>query len=158
MGIKVVRWQLTPGSPLPREVAPPPVLPPGEIVVLVPYGSLFFASAPVFEAQLPQVEPQSMGSVVVLRLRGTQDLGSTFVQALTRYRDRLEVVGSHLVLAGLGDRVLAQLSATGALEALGTENVFPATADVGASLSLAIERARMLRAGEHGGDQRPGPS
>ena len=126
--------------------------------MLVPYGSLFFASAPVFESQLPQVEPQSAGSVVVLRLRGTQDLGSTFEQALTRYREQLEAVGSHLVLAGLGNRVLAQLTATGALDTLGTENVFPTTADVGASLPLAVARARMLRDGDHRGDERPGSS
>ncbi len=143
--INVLRWRFTPGNLLPKEVQPPGVLPPGEIVVLVPYGSLFFASAPVFEAQLPRVEPQSSGSVVVLRLRGKQDLGSTFVQALIRYRENLEAVGSHLVLAGVGDRVLEQLTATGALETLGRENVFAAKADLGASLTRALERAHALQ-------------
>jgi sulfate permease, SulP family len=37
------------------EVDPPAVLPPGEVVVLQPYGSLFFAAAPIFEATLPAV-------------------------------------------------------------------------------------------------------
>ena len=143
--ITVLRWQLKQGSPFPTEEEPPTTLPPGEIVVLVTYGSLFFASAPVFEGQLPRIEPQSTGTVVVLRLRGKQELGSTFELALLRYRERLEAVGSHLVLAGVGDRVLAQLSATGALDALGTENVFPATAEVGVSLTRALERARILQ-------------
>ena len=35
------------------EVDPPAVVPAGDVVVLQPYGSLFFAAAPVFEAQLP---------------------------------------------------------------------------------------------------------
>jgi sulfate permease, SulP family len=143
--INVMRWRLTAGSVLPKEEAPPTVLPPQEIVVLVVYGSLFFASAPVFEAQLPKVDAQSAGSVVVLRLRGKQDLGSTFVQALTRYKDQLDAVGGHLVLAGVGERVLAQLTATGALDTLGSDNVFAATADVGESLTRALERARALQ-------------
>jgi SulP family sulfate permease len=83
--------------------------------------------------------------VVVLRIRGKQDLGSTFVQALTRYHDHLTEVGSHLVLAGVSDRVLAQLDATGALDTFGRDNVFPASAEVGASLSVALDRAEVLR-------------
>ena len=35
------------------EVDPPAVIPAHEVIVLQPYGSLFFAAAPVFEAQLP---------------------------------------------------------------------------------------------------------
>ncbi len=35
------------------ETDPPTVLPAGDVVVLQPYGSLFFAAAPVFESKLP---------------------------------------------------------------------------------------------------------
>jgi SulP family sulfate permease len=143
--INVMRWRLTAGSVLPKEEEPPTVLPPSEIVILVVYGSLFFASAPVFEAQLPKVDAQSAGSVVVLRLRGKQDLGSTFVQALIRYKEQLEAVAGHLVLAGVGERVLAQLTATGALDTIGSDNVFAATSDVGESLTQALERAQALQ-------------
>ena len=113
--------------------------------MLVTYGSLFFASAPVFEEQLPRVEPQSSGSLVVLRLPRKQELGSTFEQALLRYREGLEAVGSHLVLAGVGDRVLAQITVSGALDTVGIDNVFPPATEVGASLTRAIEHARMLQ-------------
>jgi sulfate permease, SulP family len=67
------------------EVDPPAELPGGEVVVLQPYGSLFFAAAPVFEAALPAVGEASSGSVVILRLRGRTDLGTTFMDALHRY-------------------------------------------------------------------------
>ncbi len=53
-----------------REIDPPANLPRSEVVVLQPYGSLFFAAAPVFEAALPAVDEDSRDSVVILRLRG----------------------------------------------------------------------------------------
>ena len=88
--VTVKRWQIGPGVPLPTESDPPKVLPAGEVVVLTPYGSLFFASATVFESQLPVPGPESGGSVVVLRLRGNEELGSTFIKTIIRYHDLLE--------------------------------------------------------------------
>ena len=63
----------------------PIVVPAGEVVVLQPYGSLFFAAAAVFEATLPAVGEASTNSVVILRLRGRSDLGTTFMDVLHRY-------------------------------------------------------------------------
>jgi len=132
------------GTVLPRETAPPRELPPREIVVLTAYGSLFFASAAVFEQQLPSVTSDSRGAVVVLLLRGKEDLGSTFIQVFTRYADELHAVGGHLLFAGIGTRVLGQLSATGALDAIGRDNAFAATPTVGEALMQALDCARKL--------------
>lgn len=142
--IVITRWVFPAGAVLPRETDPPKKLPPRETVVLMAYGSLFFASAIVFEQQLPRVTPDSRGSVVVLRLRGTEDLGSTFIQVVTRCADELHAVGGHLLLSGVGTRILGQLSATGGLDAIGRDNVFPAAPSVGRSLTRALERAREL--------------
>jgi sulfate permease, SulP family len=143
--VTVTRWTFREDSPYPEEGPPPTEVPGGEVVVLTAYGSLFFASAQVVEAQLPQVVESSRGAVVVLRLRGKEDLGSTFIQAVVRYHDALEVAGCHLVLAGVGDRVMHQLDRTGALEILGASNVIPAEASVGKSVHTAISRAQELR-------------
>lgn len=143
--VTIRRWEFEDGSALPLEVAPPAVLPANEIVVLVAYGSLFFASAQVVESQLPQAAPTSRGAVVVLRLRGKEDLGSTFIQAMLRYHDTLQAAGCHLVLAGVGDTVMGQLRRTGALETIGLANVLPVEASVGASVHAAIARARELQ-------------
>jgi SulP family sulfate permease len=90
------------------------------------------------------VVASSRGAVVVLRLRGKEDLGSTFIRAMVRYHDDLEAAGCHLVLAGVGDRVMHQLERTGARETLGADNVFAAEASVGASVRAAITRANEL--------------
>ena len=143
--VTVNRWQFEEGSAYPTEVAPPTMLPAGEVVVLTAYGSLFFASAQVVESQLPKVAQTSRGAVVVLRLRGKEDLGSTFIQVMLRYRDALRAAGCHLVLAGVGEGVMRQLARTRSLESLGAENVFAAEPGIGRSLDAAITRAGELQ-------------
>ncbi len=142
--VTVVRWVLEPGG-MPHEVEPPRELAGGDVVILTPYGSLFFASAGVFESQLPDVGPGSAGAVVILRLRGKEELGSTFIRTIVRYHERLAAAGGWLVLSGVGERVWRQLVNTGALEVLGAENVFPATRRVGESLESALLRAGALQ-------------
>ena len=68
-----------------RESAPPTVLAPHQVVVLQPYGSLFFASAEAIERQLPELAETSRESAAILRLRGVDEVGMTVVEMLRRY-------------------------------------------------------------------------
>lgn len=122
-------------GPVPTELAP------HDVVVLQPYGSLFFAAAPVLETQLPRVVPGSGGSVVVLRLRGKQELGSTFIAVVRRYAAELDAVGSRLFLAGVSEGVRHQLDVTGTTDELGAGAVFDATPVVHESLQAAVDAA-----------------
>jgi SulP family sulfate permease len=123
------------------ETDPPAELPPGEVVVLQPYGSLFFAAAPVFEAALPAVDEQSRGSVVILRLRGRSDLGTTFMDVLLRYAVSLHDAGSKLVIVSDSDRILEQLIVTNITETIGEENVYAGNERVGATVQRAYDDA-----------------
>lgn len=143
--VRVVHLIFPEPEAYPVESRPPPTIAAGDTVVLAVYGSLFFASAPVFEQQLPAVDPGVTGGAVVLVLRGHDDLGSTFLQVLGRYRDQLEAAGAHLLLAGVEGRALTQLTNTGMLARLGPDNVFPATPTLGEPTRRAIERAERLR-------------
>ena len=119
------------------EVDPPAVLPPSEVVVLQPYGSLFFAAAPVFEATLPEVTDASRGAVVILRLRGRSDLGTTFMDVLHRYALALAGVGGKLVIVSASDRIIEQLRVTGITDVIGEANVYPGDERVGATVERA---------------------
>ncbi|WP_340540754.1 SulP family inorganic anion transporter [Nocardioides sp. GXZ039] len=107
-----------------REGDPPATLPAHDVVVLQPYGSLFFASAPNFEAQLPKVGRDSRGSVVVLRLRGVGSVDLAVVEVLRRYVADLHVVGSTLKIVASDQPVLTQLEATGFAAELGEGNLY----------------------------------
>ncbi len=106
------------------EVEPPEEVPPHDVVVLQPYGSLFFASALTLEAQLPTVTEESVGSVVILRLRGKPDVGTTLLDVLGRYSDSLEGVGSKLVIVTDSERIIQQMKRTGMRRRLGRENLY----------------------------------
>ncbi len=125
-----------------READPPPSVPGGDVIVLQPYGSLFFASAPVFEAQLPEVTPASARSIVIVRLRGVDDVGIAFSRVLIRYAEKLRAVDGDLMIVASEATLLAELAATGAVAALGAENVYAGTAWHGQTLARAIRDAR----------------
>ncbi|GAA1780146.1 SulP family inorganic anion transporter [Agromyces lapidis] len=140
--VVIRRWVYDGSSPHPVETDPPAALSPGEVVVLVPYGSLFFAAAPTFAAQLPEIPERCERAVVVLRMRGTDELGSTFIRVVTDYAERLRRAGGALMLVGLGDRVMTQLDATRASVVIGRDRVFAATPRIGDSLDAGLAAAR----------------
>jgi SulP family sulfate permease len=124
--ITLRQWTLTPEGTI-REDPPPAELGSGQVVVLRPYGSLFFAAAGSFESALPAVTSDSRRSVIVISLRGKEDLGSTFITVMTRYADRLRAQDCLLKISGISERVMAQLTSTGAAAVIGTENLYRST-------------------------------
>lgn len=134
--VTIKRWQLTPDGHVIEE-DPPLELPPNEVVVLQPYGSLFFAAAPTFEAALPALTEQSRSSVVVLRLRGRSDLGTTFMDVVHRYALSLRAADSKLMIVSASERIQEQLTVTGITELIGSENLYEGDERVGATLRRA---------------------
>ena len=133
------------------EADPPAELPANEVVVLQPYGSLFFAAAPVFESALPAAAETSKHSVVILRLRGRSDLGSTFMDVLYRYAQSLAAVGSKLVVVSTNDRIDEQLAVTGITDVIGPDNIYSGDERVGASVARAqADAAAWIQARQRG--------
>jgi len=120
-----------------REVDPIAVVPPHDVVVLQPYGNLAYATAPVFDEQLPKVEATSRGSVVIFRLRGVDELGLSLVAVLERYLRDLEQQGSTLWLVVAGDRIRNQLAAGGLLDRLGPDRVYASSEWIGEAVHRA---------------------
>jgi SulP family sulfate permease len=123
------------------ETDPPAVLAPGDVVILQPYGSLFFAAAPVIEAMLPAVDAQTSGSVVILRLRGRADLGTTFMDVLHRYATALAAADSKLVLSSVSDRVMEQLRVAKVTDIVSADDLYLGDERVGATLQRAHDDA-----------------
>jgi SulP family sulfate permease len=124
-----------------RETAPPAEVPDGQVVVLQPYGSIFFATAPALEEQLPAVTRDSAGSAVILRLRGADDAGATFTDVLTRFATALAGAGSRLILVSDNPRIRRQLQVSGAPDVLGAESYYQGGEWVGWALRRAYRDA-----------------
>ena len=138
--VTIKRWQLDPEGNL-IETGPPDRLPAEEVVALQPYGSLFFAAAPVLEAQLPAVDGGSRNSVVILRLRGRTELGTTVMDVLHRYAETLQASGSKLVIVSAGERIQEQLRVTGVTGLISPENIYTGDERVGGTLKRAYADA-----------------
>lgn len=136
--ITVKAWEVGP-EPYPVEKEPPAVVPAGQVTILMPYGSLFYAAAPVFSAQLPEVTDATRHAVIILVLRGQKEVGSTFLNVLTRYAEQLRGQESKLMLAGVESYVLTQMERTGILRSIGRANVFPASEGIGEAFLQAVE-------------------
>jgi sulfate permease, SulP family len=119
------------------ETDPPAEVPAGEVVVLQPYGSLFFAAAAAFESQLPAVASASGNSVVIVRLRGRTDLGAMFMQVLCRYGTALTDAGSKLVLVSASEQIHDQLRAAGVTDVIGPQDIYAGDERVGATFQRA---------------------
>jgi sulfate permease, SulP family len=138
--ITIKRWQVDADGYL-IETDPPAQLPANEVVALQPYGSLFFAAAPVFESALPAPADASRNSVAILRLRGRTDLGTTFMDVLHRYAEALTACDSKLVIVSASERIQEQLRVTGITDLIGPENIYPGDERIGATLKRAYADA-----------------
>jgi sulfate permease, SulP family len=119
---------------------PPSELNDQQVIVLYGWGSFFFASARSMEALLPQVGDASR-AVVILRLQGVSQIGSTFILVLERYARRLQAHGGKLILSGVSENVKAQLDRTETTETIPEVDIFLSSSRLGASTKKAIEAA-----------------
>lgn len=138
--VTVMEWVRQPGE-LPIERDSPEEVPPEKALVLIPYGSLFFAATQTFEEELPKVTEETHNSVVILNLRQRNDLGNTFLGVLEHYGEELEEQNSRLMLAEISDQIMEQFDNTGHTEIFGRDNLFPATDRPAESILEALHQA-----------------
>lgn len=134
-----------------EEVEPPAQVPPGEVILLQVYGSLFFASATVFVAALPDVDASSGRSVVILRLRGQGRPGTTVMQALRRYGKDLAAARCRLMVVAENPLVVDQLARLGVTEVIGADSVYVGDHRVGNATAAAVAAAHAWIATESDG-------
>lgn len=139
--VRIKRWLVEESGKM-REVDPPNRVGRAEVVILQPYGSLFFAAAKAFEEALPEVDSNSSVSVVILRLRGKSDLGTTFMDVLSRYGEKLNAAGSKLMIVSASDRVIEQLRVTGVTALIGISNIYQSDEWLGATVTRAYQDAQ----------------
>lgn len=115
------------------------------ITILYGWGALFFASVRTMEDLLPKVG-KAQRSVVVLRLHGRSQIGSTFIQVLERYAGRLQANGGKLMLSGVSQNVWEQLARTETFETIPESDVFKADTILGHATRQAVHAAREWQA------------
>jgi len=137
--VKVVEW-VTQANGWPVERPAPKQLESGRATFLFVYGNLFYAAASTLENNLPDVEG-SFRAVVILLLRGNEDVGSTVNEVFRRYAEALQSHSGKLILAGVSPALRDQFQRTGLINIIGPENIFPATDTIGEAGNAALKAA-----------------
>ena len=112
-----------------------------EVIILRTYGSLHFSGAATLEEILPSAQ-DSHRAVVILQLRGLDNIGSTLIRVIERYAQLLQANGGKLYLSGVDSRVLEQLELTETTETILKEAIYLAEDKLGASTKDAFQSAQ----------------
>jgi sulfate permease, SulP family len=118
----------------------PEKLPSEKVTVLDVYGSLFFAAVRKLRESLPSPEGADR-PVVVLRLRGNNQVGATVIDALNDYAHELAEAGGRLYLTGMDEVASEKLRRAEKLRLDEEVYIYPATEVLGGSTRDAIEAA-----------------
>lgn len=118
-----------------------------DVMVFDIYGHLFYAGARTLERQLP--DPNGTESpVVVLRMRGYNELGATMIDVLSDYAEKLKNVGGRLYLSGLSKTAYDQVRRADTLELTGPVHAYGAEPVIWQSTSDAANDARTWLVGQ----------
>jgi len=90
---------------------------------------------------MPDVTPASRRSVVILRIRGADEAGSTLLEVLSSYASSLAAVGSRLMIVTDNARLIEQFRETGTIDAIGPDNVYRGTDIIGEAVRRAHDDA-----------------
>jgi SulP family sulfate permease len=93
------------------------------------------------EDLLPSPE-EAEEAVVILRLRGRDEVSSPFIEVVERYAQQLQAKGSKLLLAGVHEHIKTQLDNTETTETIAEEDIFLATETLRESTNTALEAAK----------------
>jgi len=125
-----------------RERPAPAELHSNAVTILHAYGNLFYAGAYKLEDLLPSAKGAER-PVVILRIRRSDRIASTFINVLEHYEEQLKACGGKLMLAGVSPLVKEQLDVTETTsDVLGGEDIFLATENIGEATKLAWEAAQ----------------
>jgi SulP family sulfate permease len=87
------------------------------------------------------VTEDTNNSVVILRLRGRSDLGSTFMDVLLKYATALRDRDSDLILVSEDENMHEQLVVAGVADVVGDENIYTSDEWVGKTIKRAYRDA-----------------
>ncbi|MCU0791454.1 MAG: SulP family inorganic anion transporter [Opitutaceae bacterium] len=107
-------------------------------------GELFFGAADLFQDQVRYLAEDGGVRVVILRMKNARHLDATSVMSLLQLHDALLKANRHLLISGINPDVERVLRRSGGWDVIGSENIFPAEANLTMSTKRALQRAKAL--------------
>ncbi|MCA9874289.1 MAG: SulP family inorganic anion transporter [Anaerolineales bacterium] len=127
----------------------PQTFPSNQATVVAYEGANFFAEVPAIIGKMPSLEGVSR-AVIIWRLRGAEEIHSTFLKQLSLFAQKAQAGGNCFMLEGVEPHVMTTLEKTGILDALGRDNVFPVQPGMGQALDSAWQEGQTWLAAKSG--------
>jgi SulP family sulfate permease len=118
----------------------PAELPDNSVTIIHARGSTYFAAVRTIQDLLPSAK-EAQRAVVIIRIRGVDQVGSTMIAVMERYAGELRANGGKLMLSGVSQNVLDQLLRTETTESIPEDIIFMATDTLGESTRDALTAA-----------------
>jgi SulP family sulfate permease len=122
------------------EKVAPAELPDNSVTIIQARGSTYFAAVRTIQDMLPSAK-EAKHAVVIVRMRGVHEVGSTMISVMERYAAELQNNGGRLMLSGLSQNVMDQLLRTETTESVPEDSIFVATDTLGESTKDALTEA-----------------
>ena len=122
------------------EEAAPAELSDDSVTIIFVRGSIYFAAARTIQDMLPTAKT-AQRAVVIARMRGNDQIGSTAITVLERYAAELRANGGRLMMSGVHEDMKEQLLRTETTEDIPEDAIFMATATLGESTRAAVAAA-----------------
>jgi len=119
----------------------PTSFPSNQVTVVGYEGANFFAEVPAVMNKMPSLGNVTH-AVIIWRLRGLEELHSTFLKQLSLFAQNTREGGNRFMLEGVESDAMETLEKTGVLAEIGQDNVFPARPGLGAALDAAWDEAQ----------------
>lgn len=95
-----------------------------ESIVLDFEGNCFFAEVPHIKRMMPRIE-NTHHSVIIFRMRGCEDIHSSFLKWLRQFAERFQAQGNRLFLEGIDPKIRSALEKSGIIKVVGEDSLFP---------------------------------
>lgn len=105
-------------------------------------GDLHFAGARMLENQWPKLDPQTRQPVIILELRGRNNIGATLTEVIENFYDKVKKAGGRFYITELGENSYASFQAQAAPEVLGGIRMLRKDSIVGKSTRQAVLEAQ----------------
>ena len=105
-------------------------------------GGLHFAGARMLERQWPKLGPQTRRPVIILELRGRNNIGATLTEVLSTFYDKIKKADGRFYITELGERSYAAISTQADSEILGGMRILKKEKIIGQSTQEAVLEAQ----------------
>jgi SulP family sulfate permease len=125
-----------------EETALPKQIENNSILIFAVDGDLHFAGARMLENQWPKISPETRHPVIILELRGRNNIGATLIEVIEKFYEKITAVKGRFYITELGQNSYTSFQTQATSEVLKGMHLLKKEPIIGKSTRQAVEEAQ----------------